>query len=239
MRPPVFGAPWLIGLYHGILTGRTSPTWPDYGRAWFAAVEPLIQTITDYYKEWIFPRVAAIRNQERIRRNVSTFLLQARLTREKRGRAPRMDFGGHSNGGILAVGTAREMIAEGYRVESIILMAPALRAKETSRELSDWIDRGMLGRVLLVRATKDRTLGLAKLLPRIVCWPWGVLGLLGWDETVISESAAAHFYTLDLAEGHTEFLQPDRREETFETIIGPWVVGDLPEGAHLLREEAA
>lgn len=215
----------IVSINHGILTGRTDGAWSgafaDYlGREHGNAV-PLLKS----YFEWPLPRLAAVRNLARVVELTDSARRNLVLHQAKRGR--RMEFAavGHSNGCVLAFGVCENLIGNGIPVRSLVLMCPALRTKETTRKIADWLNRGMLGRAVLVRATGDRTIGVVARF-RAVSWPWGSLGLDGWDLSSLDEigleAMPAEMHTIDLAaEGHGDLLDLGRREETFRSLVAP------------------
>lgn len=214
-----------VSVSHGILTRRTDGSWPRAFADWLSVHHPAVRSVVSEYWEWPLPRLAAIRNLARVRGLVQRAKRGLILHGAKAGRP--LDFAavGHSNGCVLAFGVVEAMIGAGIPVRSLVLMAPALRTCDTSRAVADWINRGMLGGAVLVRPTADRTIGLVSRF-RVVTWPWGSLGLDGWDESAAAElgleSLPETMVTIDLpAEGHSDLLALGRRAETFSSLVAP------------------
>lgn len=219
---------------HGILTGQSDPTWPQYGDAWFAAHHPQVRTVNTRYYQLPFPRVAAIKNTRRSRdlsRQVTTAVT---LLAEQTGTRPTVSMVAHSNGGVIAMQVARALIAKGQPVESMILIAPALRTSDASREIAGWLDTGMLETALLVRPTRDLVIGgiATNWQSRALAWPWGALGHEGWDVAEIEHVFPNIPMTKDLpGMGHSDPTKPHNRAWLYESIIAPALgLGEKTEG---------
>jgi len=214
-------APLIVGIFHGILTGATDAAWSGACSRFILArdtVRRIVITISRDYYEFPFPRLAAVRNADRIDEINDHIAGRITTSKYRTGLDPELAFVGHSNGCVLALHSARACIADGHRVRALILMSPALRTRDTTREIAGWMRSGMLESCVLVIATGDRPLSLASALPRLVTWPWGSLGHDGW-----SDEALPGMRTITLKnEGHSTFLNnPEKRRGIFENIVAP------------------
>lgn len=216
MKPPL-----ITGIYHGILTGATDAAWSGACSRFILGRDTpgrTIITISRDYYEFPLPRLAAVRNADRIADLNDHIAGRIVAAKYRSGIQPELAFIGHSNGCVLALHSARECIANGHKVKAMILMCPALRVRDTTREIAGWIRSGMLESVVMAMATGDKTLSLASALPRVVTWPWGSLGYDGWSDESLPEMR-----TITLPEeGHSTFLQdPEKRRGIFENIVAP------------------
>lgn len=236
--------PLVVGQCHGILTGDSSPSWPEFGSAYFAARHPHVSTVNTDYFELPLPRVAALRNPSRSRNLVRRMKTSALYQVELREEPAELAFVSHSNGAVLALQACRELIREGIAVRSLVLLAPAIRTKDASREIGGWLASGMLGHALLVRPLRDGVIGWTarNWRTRIAVWPWGSLGHDGWavDEiSVFSFQFSAQAETVDLPDmGHSDPVAPLNRRWLYEAIVAP-ALGLAPWGGLQPREEGA
>ncbi|HRQ88178.1 MAG TPA: hypothetical protein PLA50_05235, partial [Bacteroidia bacterium] len=163
---------------------------------------------------------------------------------ELRPEPAELAFLSHSNGAVIALQACRELIGEGIAVRSLVLIAPAIRTKDASREIGGWLASGMLGYALLVRPTRDALIGAIgrSWRTKIVAWPWGSLGHDGWavDEFPgcrVQFSPEAE--TIDLPDmGHSDPVAPLNRRWLYEAIVAP-ALGLAPWGDLQPREKGA
>jgi len=216
--------PLVVGQAHGILTGKSSPSWPEFGSAFFRAFHPQVCTVDTEYFEWPLPRVAALRNPARSRNLVRRLKTAAQYQVEMRETPAELAVIGHSNGNVLTFQGCRELIREGIAIKVMILIAPALPTRAASREISGWLASGMLGSAVLVRPMRDRVIGAAgrSWRTKIVVWPWGSLGADGWAVDEFPEFTELNIRTIDLPDmGHSDPVSPQNRRWLYEAIIAP------------------
>lgn len=220
-RRSAFGEESLIvAQAHGILTGKSSPSWPEFGSAYFAAHHPHVSTVNTEYYELPLPRVAAVRNPARAHNLVRRMKTAAQYRVEMRDTPAELAFVSHSNGAVLALQAVRELIRDGIAVRSLIMIAPAVRTKSTTREVAAWLESGMLGYALLVRPMADTLIGSIgkNWRTKLIAWPWGSLGIDGWAE----DDRHRWQQTIDLPSmGHTDPVAPATRLWLYDTIISP------------------
>lgn len=219
--------PLIVAQAHGILTGKSSPSWPEFGTSFFAARHPQVQTVNTEYYELPLPRLAAVRNPKRSRNLVRRMLTAAQYGIELRDDPAELAFVSHSNGAVLAMQACRALIAQGVAVKALVMIAPAVRTKDATREVCEWMSKGMLGIAMLVRPMRDVLIGSIgrNWRTKLVAWPWGSLGADGWDtsEFQVSESQVPSCpATIDIPDmGHTDVVAPENRRWLYETIIAP------------------
>lgn len=217
--------PHLVGLFHGILTRQSSRTWPAFGTGYLGQLFPQVETICSTYFAWPLPRIEALRNRARSRALVEKIWAK-RSGAERCGEGVVVSIVSHSNGAVLALQVARELIRRGVAIRSLVLIAPALRTGPASEEILNWIARGMLDRAVLVRPTRDILIGAigANWRTRLFSWPWGSLGHDGWDVGEVSsfQFQVSGLLTLDLPDmGHSDPVSHAHRAWLFESVICP------------------
>jgi hypothetical protein len=231
----------VVGQFHGILTGRSDRTWPNYGTSFFAHYYPGVRTLNSEYFALPLPRIEALRNRGRSRR-LAAELIDLWCTVESEvepGTKIPISLVSHSNGAVLTMQVAREIIAAGMPIEAIVMMAPALRTTAASREIADWLTRGMLDYALLVQPTRDvliSTIG-RNWRTKLYAWPWGSLGSDGWDIAEVQDVFPNIPETIALPDmGHSDPVAPHNRAWLYESIICP-ALGLAPWGETMPKGE--
>lgn len=217
----------VVGQFHGILTGQSSPTWPTFGTGYLDATHPEVETVNAKYYALPLPRIEALRNRRRSRELAGE--IYARMCMALADLTPAnhipISIVAHSNGGVLALQVARILIGWGVALRALVLIAPALRTGPATREILEWMERGMLDRAVLVRPTRDLVIGGigANWRTKLFSWPWGSLGHDGWDlDAMQSPAADAGLLTLDLPDmGHSDPVAPVHRQWLYESVILP------------------
>lgn len=214
--------PHLVGESHGILTGDSDITWPDFGTFWFWDFAPNVRTITSHYFELPLPRIAALRNPDRSRRLAMRLRSMQDMYFDQVGVDPAISLVSHSNGAVLNLQAARLLIEDGIKIHAMVLIAPAIRTKDASEEIDRWLLSGMLGRAVLVRPRLDGLLSLVSR-AKIASWPWGSLGHDGWAvDRMDSFDSENPPMTIDLPnDRHSDPVSVERRGVTFREIIAP------------------
>ena len=216
----------VVGQFHGILTGRSSPTWPTFGGGFFSAEHRHVEVVNASYYAWPLPRIEAIRNRGRSRELVRGMVRAGALLQIECGCRAAFSLVSHSNGAVLALQVARELIRRGTPIRAMVLIAPALRTKSASREIGEWLTRGMLEYALLVRPTRDWVIGgiARNWRTRLYAWPWGSLGYDGWDlgEMDPYRLGVEMPETIDLpGMGHNDPVATENREWLYREIVSP------------------
>jgi hypothetical protein len=222
--PPAARGPLVVAQAHGILTGKSSPSWPDFGTAYFSSRHPEVVPVNTEYFELPLPRLAAVRNPSRSRHLVRRMLTLAQYGVEMRPQPAELAFVSHSNGAVLALQACRALIAQGIAVRAMVLIAPAIKTRASSREIAGWLESGMLGSALLVRPMRDAVIGLVgrSWRTKLVAWPWGSLGDDGWAVDEFPEFTELNIRTIDLPDmGHSDPVAARNRRWLYETIIAP------------------
>lgn len=214
----------IVGQFHGILTGQSSPTWPTFGTGYLDATHPQVKTINAKYYALPLPRIEALRNRRRAKalaNEVYDAWTEAQGFEDPTYQMTPISIVAHSNGGVLALQVARILIGWGIPLRSLILIAPALRTGPASKEIAEWIERGMLESALLVRPTRDILIGGigTNWKTKLFSWPWGSLGADDWKEDAKVDGS---MLTLDLPDmGHSDPVAPVHRQWLYETVILP------------------
>jgi hypothetical protein len=216
----------VVGQIHGILTGASSPTWPTFGAAFFAETRTHVVAVNSAYYALPLPRIEALRNRGRSRELARRIELAGAALRAECGCRADLALVSHSNGAVIAMQVARELIRLGTPIRSMVLIAPALRTRPASREIGEWLTRGMLEYALLVRPTRDLVIGgiARNWRTRLYAWPWGSLGHDGWDLDELDpyRLGVEMPETIDLpGMGHNGPVAPENREWLYREIIAP------------------
>lgn len=241
-------APHIVGLFHGILTGKSDRTWPRYGARWFGLNFPHVLAVQSEYFALPLPRIEALRNRVRSRELRGEIVDRIAAARQDYG-SPPVSIVSHSNGAVLSLQVARSLIEIGIPVRTLVLIAPALRTGPATREIAGWIEHGMLDYALMIRPTRDKLIGAigANWRTRLYAWPWGSLGHDGWDADVISDmgygmgdvgsgishrtSHIPHLECIDLPNmGHGDPVAPVNRGMLFSEMVAP-ALGLAPWGS--------
>lgn len=215
--------PHVVGLFHGILTGKSDRTWPRYGTRFFAATCPHVLTVESEYFALPLPRIEALRNRGRSR-ELRGEIVDLIAAASQEYNAPPVSLVSHSNGAVLSMQVARSLIEIGIPIRSMVLIAPALRTGPATREIAEWIDRGMVDYALLVRPTRDKLIKAigANWRTRLYAWPWGSLGHDGWSCDDAGDVFPCALESIDLPNmGHSDPVSAVNRGELFAEIIAP------------------
>jgi hypothetical protein len=166
-------------LAHGILTRTTRASWPDELAAWLHGTGAAghVRVVSGWYYELPLPRLAWWRNRRRAAALASRVL--GHLAEEPGAEVVCV---GHSNGCAIVHGLVRILLAAGHRVRAIVYSAAAVPARQAARDVRGWLEGGRLGWAQAWVSRRDRVLGLVRLVPGILTWPWGHLGRTGWGE---------------------------------------------------------
>lgn len=98
-----------MGQFHGILTGKSSPTWPTFGAGWFADLHPGVETVNSEYFALPLPRMEMLRNRRRSRELAGDMSEMRSAMRLVYDDVP-VSIVSHSNGAVLALRVARGML---------------------------------------------------------------------------------------------------------------------------------
>jgi surfactin synthase thioesterase subunit len=152
---------------------------------------------------------------------------------------PSLWFVAHSNGAVIALLTAKRLIARGHKIAGLILTGAACEADLRKNGVLEWCKAGALGKAIAYSSTQDEVLdGDAKhsalnsqpsTLNRLraclwgkLIWPYGCLGRTGWllDGKPLStfNSQISTFHTRWFPGGHSGYFSPPNIEGTFEQI---------------------
>lgn len=251
-------APRLASFSHGILSGDTDEGWTRDAQARYYERCDLLGIACDgrrsTYRASFFPRIEAVRNAFRRDRLASEMvrLREQLATREQVSYADVFeDHFSHSNGAVKTLASLWARYRSWTpldRIHSLTMVAPACGTREASARVGMLLRVGVLQRAVLVRCLDDRLLSMVSR-RRLASWPWGSLGIDGWDLDAVGWVPAGSLVTVDLPGArHSDPLRPGERERTWETIfapacgLAPWpesfdaVAGAIDEAGGLMTE---
>ena len=153
-------------------------------------------------------------------------------------------FVAHSNGAVIALLTAKILIARGYKIGGLILTGAAVEADVQRNGVMDWWSSGVLGAAIAYSSPEDEVLDgdpahPSPIAPRPspfalirewfwskLMWPYGCLGRTGWlirspktgefSQSLVTSSPT--IFTRWFAGGHSMYFAPANIEGTFEQI---------------------
>src|SRR6185369_16076530 len=205
--------PTLLAAIHGILTSQTDPSWPDKLDAWMLRRDPRVKVLKKEYTAGPFPPWNCWVKDPRLARGLvnelELFLPQPSTLNPQ----PSLWFVAHSNGAVIALLTAKRLIARGHKIAGLILTGAACEADVGRNEVLEWWKSGMLGKAVAYSSAQDQVLngdarysalhsqGWSAARPTInqlrqwlwgkLMWPYGCLGRTGWllNSKPISQSS--------------------------------------------------
>jgi pimeloyl-ACP methyl ester carboxylesterase len=193
----------LIVAIHGILTGQTSPSWPDRLDAMFFSRAPQFKVIKKEYRAGPFPRWNCLVRSPHLAHGLAEELalfLPGNGYPASGADSP-IWFVAHSNGAVIALHTARHLIERGYGIAGLILLGAACPADIEQNSVLEWLSQGRLGTAVAFCTRTDRVLArfgtsatppgrtparrsllqsVAQRLWSLLIWPYGALGSTGW-----------------------------------------------------------
>jgi hypothetical protein len=131
---------------------------------------------------------------------------------------PPVWFVAHSNGAVIALLTAKRLIAHGYQVGGLILTGAACEADVAKNGVLEWWSDGVLGNAIAYSSVDDHVLP-GRGIYRLLAWPYGSLGRTGWllDGKPVDEWPG-QIFTRWFPGGHSTYFSPQNIENTFEQI---------------------
>lgn len=220
----------VVGI-HGILTGRSEPTWPERLETRLARTRPQARTLTDHYRAGPMPRLNWFYRNPKSGRQIARWVAH---WVESYPRA-KVYFVAHSNGCDVARRAIRELDSE-YRIttEAAVLVSAPLPATTRGMGLDTLIETGRLKRLVTYSSNGDIVLGKPptlltpwRYLGRAIRWPYGNLGTIGLQDALQELKAHTGHVTARTANRafdryrHGDFFpkgDPVKMNATFETI---------------------
>lgn len=171
---------------HGILTGRSNPTWPERLEQYLTTHRPDTVVLTDQYEAGPFPRLNWFLGNPK-RGRATTALVRDWIAT---GTVRSLSFVAHSNGCDIARRAILELAeTAGPGVAAAIFISPPLPASMEGMDLEAEIATGHLKRLLVYAASEDSVLAPPvnwkrpwTLLGNIARWPYGNAGRIGLPE---------------------------------------------------------
>ncbi len=157
----------IVAAIHGILTNQTDPSWPDKFDAWVFERDPEVKVLKKEYRAGPFPRWNCWVKDPLLARSLANelelFLASAPPIRSPSTPAPRPSppsfwLVAHSNGAVIALLAARNLIERGHKIGGLILTGAACEADIDRNEILEWQCRGMLGTAIAYSSAEDQVL---------------------------------------------------------------------------------
>ena len=167
----------IIAAIHGIMTNQTDASWPDKFDAWMFERDPEVKVLKKEYRAGPFPHWNCWVRDPLLARSLANelelFLHPSRshacpstswLAIAKRRRlnhqpsTPPLWLLAHSNGAVIALLTAKSLIARGHRIDGLILTGAACEADIDRNSVLEWQCRGMLGSAISYSSAEDQVL---------------------------------------------------------------------------------
>jgi hypothetical protein len=235
----------LVIAIHGIMTRQSDPSWPDKLDAYLALTAPDLKVLKKKYRAGPFrfwncwlkdpwlarslakevalflpppPVLPALQHSSTPSLPLSPPLQHSTTPLPP---SPPIWFVAHSNGAVIALLTAKRLIAAGYPIGGLILSGAACEADLEKNHLMEWYCESKLGAAIAYSSPDDHLLGL----PARLLWPYGSLGRTGWlwDGEPFANldglTAAKHrIFTLSFRGGHSTYFSPQNINYTFHLI---------------------
>ena len=233
----------IVAAIHGILTGQTEASWPDRFDAWMFKRDRSVKVLKKEYRAGPFPKWNCLVKDPLLARGLANEL-ELFLGSEpcdpgsvpSSEPAPALWLIGHSNGAVIALLAARQLIERGCRIEGLILTGGACNPDIERCGILDWQSRGMLKFAFAYSSREDEVLDgaeVAELSPgagafaRLSHWlrgrliaPYGCLGRTGWmldgRALAATNSENSKIQTRWFAGGHSCYFNAQNCERTFE-----------------------
>lgn len=189
----------LVVAIHGILTRTTSPSWPDD----LDAALPCKVMKRDYRALFISVFNVFVRNP-RIAKGLAA---EIALHRDVA-----IHFVAHSNGCDIALRTAKELIARGIPVASLLLVSSVTDEDVERTGILRLVRSGMLGQAIAYSSRRDLPLRLP------FKWPYRSLGIHGWLLRGKKFGSDKIFTRRFDVWGHGDFFSATNRATTFRFI---------------------
>ncbi len=194
----------LIAAIHGIMTGQTTTSWPDHLDAWMWRRYPEVKVFKKEYLAGPFPRWNCLVKNVWLARSLANEMelllggtpggttVQREDSLAATAAFPPPWFVAHSNGAVIALSTAKRLIARGYQVGGMVLTGAACEADIAKNGVGEWLRNGQLGAAIAYASEDDAVLAgdpraeetvWQKARARIWHWlmrPYGCLGRTGW-----------------------------------------------------------
>jgi pimeloyl-ACP methyl ester carboxylesterase len=224
----------LILLLHGILTRRTSESWPKHFSGYVASL-PDVATEAIYYEAGPIAWWNTLVRNPRLARD-----LAGRVETRHRYETRRVHLVAHSNGADIAVRAMRRLAEAGIRVETAILTGAAIESDIERSGLAALVGDGHLGRAIAYCSPSDGVVRRLEILPG----GYGALGAKGFRRggKPIGLQLDGYQTIADLPDwgmdrfryvtrrfenfGHGEYFDPAERRRCFDAIISDLGIED-------------
>lgn len=221
----------IVVAIHGIMTGRSEPTWPERLEIRLAQTQPQARVLTDHYNAGPTPRLNWFLFNPMQGDSIADWVAHWHTQTPD----ARVFFVAHSNGCDIARRAMIELDRQhSIKTQTAVLVSAPLPETTKGIGLRPLLDNGSLQRLICYVGSRDSVLGAAptisrpwRYLGRIARWPYGNLGQQGLrdaDETLEGNAGTPTAKAVNrvFADwGHCDFFplgNTDRIAETFGTI---------------------
>jgi hypothetical protein len=267
----------IIAAVHGIMTNQTDASWPDQFDAWMFERDPEVKVLKKEYRAGPFPRwncwvrdpllARSLANELELfvqpscstdstvpRFHDSTHSNSIAPTLHHSNGLPSLWLVAHSNGAVIALLTARSLIARGHTIAGLIFTGAACDADIERNGVLEWQCRGMLGSAIAYCSAEDEVLagapervsqsrGPAAWWTGLRSWfwgkcirPYGCLGRAGWmldgrqlhSDSPGSAPRPAALFTRWFSGGHSGYFAKATIARTFEQIYRDIKIAETP-----------
>lgn len=223
----------LIVAIHGILTGRSSPTWPERLEIWAAERFVHASVLTDHYTAGPFPLWNCFVQNPRAAASIAQVVEEWLEASEHH---VDVHFVAHSNGCDIVRRAAIELMDRGHQVQSILMVSGPVSDSVAGMGLASYLDEGVLDRLVVYAADKDAVLAPRPswrkpwtFLSAMARWPYGNAGKVGLTDGDVWVQNAGPVIAADVNSatrffpgwGHGDFFpgsNPGRSAGTFDLI---------------------
>lgn len=205
------GRPVVLAAMHGILTSDKRPTWPWELQRLASEVAPEVLVLAEHYWAFPFPRINYWKNISLAKSLANRLTLYAEKGCE-------LHLVGHSNGGVIVTRAARILERRGIRVDSLLLIAPAIFSDversgiaELECDVTCWFDRDDP----MFRSSVD----WLQPVHDILMWPYGTAGAHGLTYQGRPADSVTVRNREHMGMGHTGYFASDIKTATFNRIL--------------------
>lgn len=176
----------LVVAVHGIMTGRTDPTWPEEFERWAAHYFPDARVLTDQYFAAPLP-IWNVFVRNRRQAKALAAVVDRWIDDTPAATTVNVHFVGHSNGCDIIRQAAIRLLKKKRRIATIIVVSAPLRRTVKKLGLRPYLEDGRLGRLAAYCADNDKVLARPidwrfpwTAIGAVLRWPYGNLGRMGF-----------------------------------------------------------
>src|SRR5438093_1768842 len=172
----------IVAAIHGIMTNQTDQSWPDKLDAWMYQRDPGVKVLKKEYRAGPFPRWNCWVKDPLLARSLAneleSFLDRSNSPRFRNTTSPPVWLVAHSNGAVIALLAAKQLIARGYQIGGMILTGAACEADIHKNGIFEWYCQLRLGAAIAYCSQDDVVLSGdpradTRWLAKTRDWCWG------------------------------------------------------------------